>query len=94
MKNSFYLRSMLGVLSLATVMHKLSNQPIIEKPTLTFKCDRVVVPAISNSKRYFLPCTTKVELVKAVNESWQLIKVSDGGRQYLVRTKDLNNAAN
>lgn len=93
MKNSFYLRSVLTVLSLATVMHKLSNQPIVDKPALTLKCDRVVVAAISNSKRYFLPCNTRVELVKVVSESWQLIKVSDGGKQYLVRTKDLNNAS-
>lgn len=83
------------MLSLATVMHKLSNQPVVDKPVLTLKCDWGVVAAISNSKRYFLPCNTKVELVKVVSDSWQLIKVSEGGtgeKQYLVRTKDLNNA--
>ncbi len=89
MKNSFWLRSIVGVLSAATVMHKLNVQEQSPKTKYRLICRNVpVVVAIANSRRYFKPCVSSVSLVKRVNENWVLVKID--GKEFFVRAKDLS----
>lgn len=93
MKNSFWLRSIVGILSAATVMHKLSVQE--KEPGLKYKlvCRNVpVVVAIANSRRYFKPCISDVTLIKHVNENWVLVKIN--GKEYFIHSKDLKEVSN
>lgn len=87
MKNSFYFRSICGVLSLATVMHSLSNTKQVVQPNYELSCKTKTIVAIANSKKLTLPCATKVSVLKEVNDNWSLVEANN--KQYLVQVKNI-----
>ena len=88
-KNSFYFRSICGVLSLATLLHSLSEKKQVIQPSYELSCSGKAksVAVFVNTSKYLLACTTKIQVVKFVNKDWILIKTNN--KEYLVQSKNI-----
>lgn len=93
-KNSFYFRSICGVLSLATLLHSLSEKKQVVQPSYELNCANKAnsVAAFVNTSKYLLACTTKIQVIKFVNKDWVLVKTKN--KEYLVQSKNIRELEN
>lgn len=93
-KNSFYFRSICGVLSLAILLHSLNEKKQAVQPSYELSCSgkAKTVAAFVNTSKYLLDCSTKIEAIKFVNKDWVLIKTNN--KEYLVQSKNIKEVEN